>query len=184
MFKGFIENISKKNKNRFSITLLVLLLMSIAVMRYLDSFLINEVSQNGIVSFELAKELSNSNEIINAWDATAKSAAGLSLGFDFLFLLIYASFISWLVYLINDRLFIKSKNIFFKKVSILLPFIVAFFDVLENIALIKLLLGDLQQKWSAMAYYFAVIKFGLLIVAISYILLGFLILVFRKKITF
>ncbi|MHA1697088.1 MAG: hypothetical protein ACTSUG_17695 [Candidatus Helarchaeota archaeon] len=147
----------------------------------MDSFLITEFSPNGIISFELAKELSNSNEIINAWGATAKSAAGLSLGFDFLFLLIYASFISWLVYLINDRLFIKSKNIFFKKVSILLPFIAAFFDVLENMALIKLLLGDLQQIWSSLAYYFAVIKFGLLIVVISYVLVGGLISIFKEK---
>ena len=172
------------NKNRFTIILLVLILILIGVMRYLDSFLITEFSPNGIVSFELAKELSKSNEIINTWDATAKSAAGLSLGFDFLFLLIYASFISWLAYLMNDRLFIKSKNIIFKKVSILLPFIAAFFDVLENIVLIKLLLGDLRQIWSSLAYYFAAIKFGLLIVAISYILIGFFILIFRKKITF
>lgn len=153
-------------------------------MGYLDSFLITEFSPNGIVSFELAKDISNSVQIINTWDTNARSVAGLSLGFDFLFLIIYASFIAWLIYLINDRLFIKSKNIFLKKVSILLPFIAAFFDVLENIALVKLLLGDLRQMWSTMAYYFAIIKFGLLIVAISYILIGGLILAFRKKITF
>ena len=184
MFKGFIENINKKNKNRFSITLLVLLLMSIAVMRYLDSFLINEVSQNGIVSFELAKNISSSAQIINAWDITAKSAAGLSLGFDFLFLIIYAPFIAMLSYKVNNQLFLKSNTYHVSNIIFIIPFVAAFFDVLENIALIKLLLGDLQQKWSAMAYYFAVIKFGLLIVAISYILLGFLILVFGKKITF
>ncbi len=165
-----------KNKNRFTIILLVLLLISIGVMRYLDHFLITEISPNGIVSFELAKELSKSIEIINTWNATAKTAAGLSMGFDFLFLLIYASFITWLVYLINDRLFIKSKNIL-----ILLPFIAAFFDILENMALIKLLLGNLQQKWSSLAYYFAVIKFGLLIVAISYVLVGGFISILRRK---
>jgi len=169
-----------KNKKRITITLLVLLLISISVMRYLDDFLITKISPNGIVSFELAKELSNSNEIINAWSTTAKSTAGLSLGFDFLFLLIYASFISRLVILINNRLFIKSKSIFLKQFLILLPFIAAFFDILENIALIKLLLGDLQQIWSSLAYYFAVIKFGLLIVVISYILVGFFI-VFNRK---
>ena len=171
-----------ENKKRITIILLMLLLISMSVMLYLDSFLINETSPNGIVSFELAKELSKSSEIINSWNATAKSAAGLSMGFDFLFLIIYASFISWFVYLITDRLFIKSKNIFLKKVLIFLPFIAAFFDVLENIALIKLLLGDLQQIWSSLAYYFAVIKFGLLIVAISYVLVGGLFSILRRKI--
>ncbi|MEN8186594.1 MAG: hypothetical protein ABFR05_05645 [Bacteroidota bacterium] len=180
MFKYIFQNISNKNRNRLSITLLVLLLISIVVMRYFDSFLVTEVSENGIVSFELAKELSKSEQIINAWDDHAKYAAGLSLGFDFFFLIIYASFLAMLIFQINNQLFLKSKYNYFKNVLFLLPFIAAFFDVLENIMLIKLLLGDLQQKWSTMAYYFAFIKFGLLIIAISYIVVG-AVIIFKKR---
>ena len=170
-----------KNNNHFFVLVLVLLLISVAVMRYLDSFLISEYSPNGIISFELAKDSYMSAEMIDAWDATAKTAAGLSIGFDFLFLIIYASFISLVVFKINKQLYLNKDKNGFGKLFLLLPFLAAFFDIIENIALIKLLLGDIQQKWSLMANYFAIAKFGLLIVAIAYILIGVVILIFRKK---
>jgi len=59
-------------------------------------------------------------------------------------------------------------------------FLAAFFDIIENIALIKLLLGDLQQKWSSIAYYFAVSKFTLLLFGIIFIIISSIILFFKK----
>lgn len=181
MFENYIQNFSVKNKKIFSFLLLILLVLSVFVMRYFDSFLINKISKNGIVSFELAKELSNSVEIINKWDSTARSAAGISLGFDFLFLIIYSSFLAMLILKINNRLFLKSKYTYFINVSFLLPFIAAFFDIIENVALVKLLLGDLQQRWSSLAFYSAAIKFGILAIVVCYIVTGGLILIFKKK---
>jgi len=159
---------------------LVLLLISIAVMRYFDSFLITERSPNGIVSFELAKESYMANEMILAWDTTAKTAAGLSIGFDFLFLIIYASFISFLILKINKYLFLNRNKKSLERMFLGFPFLAAFFDVIENIALIKLLLGDMQIKWRLIAYYAAVIKFELLIIAIVYVLIGGAILIYKR----
>ncbi len=170
----------EKYSNRLFIILLILLLISIAVMRYFDGFLITERSPNGIVSFELAKESYMAAEMIHAWNATAKTAAGLSMGFDFLFLIIYASFISFLILKINKYLFSENNYNRLRSVFLGLPFLAAFFDVIENIALIKLLLGDIQQKWSLIAYYFAVTKFGLLFLAIIYILIGGIIILFKR----
>ncbi|NKQ39068.1 MAG: hypothetical protein HF967_06305 [Methanosarcinales archaeon] len=170
-----------KNNNKAFIVLFILVLISIVVMLFLDSFLITESAPNGIVSFELAKYFDKSIEIINSWDSVAKTSAGLSMGFDFLFLLIYSSFIWLLIVRINQYLFVKDEISFFEKTVLALPFLAAFFDVLENIALIKLLLGDLEQIWSSLAYYFATIKFGLLFVAIAYILIGGVILIFKKR---
>jgi len=169
----------KNSKSIFWI-LLLLLLISIAIMRYLDSFLITLSSPNGIVSFELAKESNVSAEIINSWTETAKAAAGLSLGFDFLFLLIYASFISLLIIRINESFFYNENFKIIEKVMVTLPFLAAFFDIIENVALIKLLLGDIQNKWSLIASYSAMIKFGLLFILIVYILLGSVILIVKK----
>jgi len=169
-----------KNSNTFFVVLLLLLLVAIAVMHYLDSFLITLSSPNGIVSFELAKESYVSVEMIDAWDVKAKVAAGLSLGFDFLFLLIYASFISLLIVKVNKLFFLKKNTGTLEKVIVILPFVAAFFDVIENILLIKLLLGDIQVQWSLMAYYAAMIKFGLLLIAIVYIIVGGVVLAFRK----
>ncbi|MEN8125304.1 MAG: hypothetical protein ABFR32_09240 [Bacteroidota bacterium] len=181
MFRNNIRNRNVKNENRITIVLLVLLLISIALMRYFDSFLITEVSKNGIVSFELAKDISSSVQIMNAWDNIAKSAAGLSLGFDFFFLIIYASFLAMLMFKVSNQQFKKSNYHHLKNIIIISPFIAAFFDVLENIALIKLLLGDLQQIWSTMAYYFAIVKFGLLIIIISYIVIGSVLFLIKRK---
>ncbi len=166
--------------NRLFRILLVLLLISIVVMRYFDGFLITERSPNGIISFELAKESYIVAKMIHEWDATAKIAAGLSMGFDFLFLIIYASFISFLILKINKYLFLNSNEKSLGRVFVGIPFLAAFFDIIENIALIKLLLGDIQSKWSLQAYYAAVIKFGLLIIAIVYILIGGAILIYKR----
>ncbi len=169
-----------RNSNIFFIILLVILLIFIAVMRYLDSFLITQSAPNGIISFELAKESNVVLEIIKSWNTTAKFAAGLSVGIDFLFLIVYATFLTLLFLRINKKLLEKTK-IKFSWFILFLPVAAAFFDILENIAMIKLLLGDIQLKWSLMAYYFASIKFIFLLIVIGYILVGGIILVSRKK---
>ena len=152
-------------------------------MRLFDAPLKNEVSPNGIVSFELAKDISVSKNILNSWDDNAKANAGLSLGFDFFFLLTYSSFVALLIYNINNRLW-KGKN-FYKLGNLLiyLIFIAAFFDIIENIALIKLLRGDLKQVWPSIAFYFASMKFILILICLFYLILNWLAyLLVQKKI--
>ncbi len=170
-----------KNKVKITLILFVLLVISIAVMRYLDSFLTTEVVPNGIVSFELAKEISVSAAMINSWDAQAKAAAGISLGFDFLFMLLYASFLAMLVLRVNEKILSDSTSKSLKKVLISAPFMAAFFDMIENVALIRLFLGDFHQIWSLTAFYAATIKFTILFIVIVYILFGGVILIFKRK---
>ena len=114
----------EKYSNKLFALLLILMLISIAVMRYFDSFLITERSPNGIISFELAKESYMAAEMIHAWGATAKTAAGLSMGFDFLFLIIYASFISFLILKINKFLFSDNNKNRLGNVFLGLPFLI------------------------------------------------------------
>ncbi len=132
------------------------------------------------ISFELAKNLSESESIINSWDTTAKYAVGMSLGFDFLFLIIYSSFIALLIYNINGRLW-KGRS-FYSVGSIMIwsIYLAALFDIIENITLIKLLLGDLDQIWSSIAYYFASIKFVVILSCIIFIISNWLILLTNK----
>lgn len=152
-------------------------------MRVFDASLKNEVSTNGIVSFELAEDILVSQNILNSWDDKAKVNAGLSLGFDFLFLLVYSSFIALLIYNINHRLWIGKAFYNASKIFIYLVFIAAFFDIIENIALIKLLRGDLKQVWSSTAFYFASMKFILILICLFYLILNWLAyLLVQKKI--
>jgi len=171
----------KTYKNRITALLLILLLINIVVIRIFEAPLKNDVCKEGIVSFELAKDLSETVRILDSWDTKAEISMSLSLGFDFVFILVYSSFIALLIYNINTRLW---ENKAFHKVGkllIFLIFIAAFFDIIENIALAKLLLGDLDQIWSSLAYYFASAKFIIIIICIIYLSINWTLLLFNRK---
>ena len=170
----------KINKNRLVILLLILLVVDIVVIQIFDGPLKNEVCSNGIVSFELSKDVDVSTAILNSWDTNAKINAGLSLGFDFLFLTVYSLFIALLIYGVNNRLW-KNKAFYnYADWFIILIFIAAFFDIIENIALIKQLLGDINQIWTSVAYYSATIKFTLVLLCVIYLLGNWIVLLFKK----
>ncbi len=181
MFTSPFAKISKKTEKKLSYSVFYLLVISIIAMRNFDSFLTNATTPNGIVSFELAKTLERSQEILNSWTGTAKIFAGLSIGFDFLFILIYSIFIALLVHKLNERLW-RGKP-FYRVGELLIwsMFIAAIFDTVENVSLIKLLIGNLKQYWVSIAYYFAIMKFVLIIVSILYIIANFFILLVKKK---
>ena len=133
------HKLSKSTEKKFTIILLILIVILMTIMRYFDAQIQHAENTPGIVSFELAKDLPSSITILNSWDILAKTAAGLSLGFDFLFLIVYALFISILIHQLNNRLW---KHLRFYNLGVILiwgVFLAAFLDVIENIALIKLL---------------------------------------------
>lgn len=171
----------KTDKNRITIILLITIIINIITIRIFDAPLKNENCKNGIVSFELAKDLDKTVAILNSWDTNAKINMSLSLGFDFLFLLVYSSFIALLIFNINNKLWEKKFFYRFGNILIVMIFIAAFFDIIENIALIKLLLGDLKQTWSTVSYYFATIKFVIVLICIIYLLINWFILLVKKK---
>ena len=180
MFVSPFCKLTKGSEKRLTIVLLIAIVLIFTAMRYFDTPLKNPVSTSGIVSFELAKELSQSIAILTSWDALAKTSAGMSLGLDFLFLIVYSFFISLLIHRLNERLWKHSKMYNVGIVIIWCVFLAAFFDIVENTALIQLLLGDLQQKWSSIAYYFASLKFGLLALSIFFIIINLILLTVKN----
>jgi len=148
-------------------------------MRLFDAPLKNEIAPAGIVSFELAKDVEKSKFILNSWNTEAVISAKKSMYFDFLFLCIYSTFMGLLIFKLNRKL--EVRNHILTEIMIGAVFIAAFFDVIENIALLQLIYGNYKQIWSSMAYYFAALKFILLAIAIVYILVGSSILLLRKK---
>ena len=149
---------------------------------YFNKPLITEIAPNGIVSFELAKDINMSISIISSWNLNAKINAGLSLGIDFLYLVIYSIFFATSCYLISQK-YINKNNLIFKTGLLLtkLQFVAALFDAIENIALIKLLIGSNNKIYSSIAFYFASIKFLIIALGIVYIIIGLLTSLFQKK---
>ena len=145
------------------------------VLGYFDKLLVTEIAPNGIISFELANDLDKSIAIISSWDLNAKVNAGLSLGIDFLFLAVYAIFFATACYLIAQK-FVHNKNWIYKTGLLLakLQFVAALFDAIENVALIKLLLGSSNDIFPSIAFYFASIKFTIIAIGFIYIIGGYL----------
>jgi len=181
MIRSPFASLSKITEKKVTYILLVLLLGGVGTMRYFDSFITNKVADKGIVSFELAKTLKKSTAILGSWDKNALSYATMSLWVDFLFLLIYSSFIALLIHKLNEVLW-KEKP--FYKIGLLfiwMQFVAAFCDVIENIALLQQISGKTTQFWVSLAYYFAVLKFALILLGIGYLIIDFLVFLIKRN---
>jgi len=175
----FLKSDKKRLTNR-TIFLFVLLILSAALLNYLNSFLINDIAPNGIISFELAKDATLAENMVSSWNAVSTAAAGYSLIFDFIFLVIYGLFLALLVHFSNEKVW---KNTAIYKVGVLLiyaQFIAALFDAIENIALLQLFKG-ISQFWTSIAYYFASMKFVLIALGILFIIISWVVRFFRKN---
>jgi len=60
-------------------------------------------------------------------------------------------------------------------------FITAIFDAVENVALIKLLIGSYKEYWSSVAHTFAIGKFILITISLVYLIYSTLLLLFKKS---
>ncbi len=153
-------------------------------MRSVSEPLITSEAPGGIISFELAKSLEQSQAMLASWDTNTKINAGLSLGIDFLFLFVYGIFFAVACFSVAKKF--KDRTHWFYTLGVYLAWlqlVAALFDAIENAALIKLLLGSLNSVYSSIAYYFASIKFVIIAIGIIYIIIGLLSLLFQKGLT-
>ena len=173
---------SKLSYNQILIFSGILTIVIFLILNYFGNPLITESAPGGIISFELAKDIDQSIAIISSWDLNAKVNAGLSLGIDFLFLAVYSVFFATACYLIAQK-YINRTNWIYKTGLLLakFQFVAALFDAIENIALIKLLLGSNNSLFPSIAYYFASMKFAIIAIGIIYIIIGFLTSLFQKR---
>ncbi|NHZ85384.1 MAG: hypothetical protein GWP19_05830 [Planctomycetia bacterium] len=173
-------NITYKQILVFSGLLTVFLFLTLS---YFDIPLKTDIAPDGIISFELAKEIDISIAIVSSWDLNTKVNAGLSLGIDFLFLVVYAIFFATACYMVAQK-FINKYNWMYKFGMLLtkLQFVAALFDAIENVALIQLLHGSNSSLFPLIAYYFASIKFAIIVVGIIYLIIGIFTLLFQKGI--
>ena len=172
MFASPFHAVTGKTEQKLTFTLLYMLIIGIIVMAYFDSKLITEVAPHGMFSFEQAGSPEKSKEIINSWSNMDRVFAGLSLGFDFLFLLVYTLFISLLTHKVNEQLWVGKPAYRIGSVLIWSMFITAIFDGVENVALIKLLIGNYNEYWSWVAYSFSLAKFILIGISLVYLIIN------------
>ncbi len=157
-------------------TVLLLIVLSIV-----DQPLRTVAAPNGIVSFELAKNIETSREILNTWSGRAQIFAAFSLGIDYLFLIFYALFLGLAVFRLTRHDF-KGKTWWARLGTILVwaPFWAAVFDALENYCLIRQLFGAQNELLTLFARSFALLKFLLIGLTLLYLALGLIRLLLRQ----
>lgn len=156
----------------------VILLISLQI---LDRPLRNHYAPHGIVSFELAKNKNQSRNIINSWDAKARTHAALSLGLDYLFLVAYAIFIALACLQVSRGLPNHFRRLA-KTGSFLAgaQFLAAMSDALENFILIQLLLESSQANWPGLARWCAILKFAIIGAGWLYLASGLFLIGLKK----
>ena len=177
--------INKKSQFPVFIVSFITTILIIVGMQLLGKPLITNAAPSGIISFEFAGDLETAQSIIASWGPEATTYAGLNLGFDYLFMVGYGITIGLGCVLISQKLKDKINPLSFLGIFLAWGSILAaLLDALENYALIRILLGSINELWPPIAKWCAGVKFFLVAIGIGYILLGVLYLLianFRKE---
>ncbi len=149
------------------------LLLTIAIFGifyFIDQPLQTSAAPSGTVSFELARTPETARSILDSWDANARLIAAFGLGFDFLFMPVYALALSFGLLLAGH-----GKANWYRRLTMWMgwgAFAAALFDAVENYALLRVLIGDVDTVFPLVAAVCALTKFTLLLFGICTAAIG------------
>ncbi len=128
----------------------------------------------GIISFELARSLQQALSIMRSWGVEQKMAAAYSLGIDYLFMLVYAFFLSFFCFT-RAETFSAHKPLWARFGRILgwLQLSAGLLDALENYMLYRLLFSPPQAYFAHLAFWFSALKFTFVLAGIAYGIMSF-----------
>lgn len=129
-------------------------------------------ASSGIVAFELARTPEVSTAMVASWDARARQFAAFGLGFDFLFMPVYATALSAGLLLAAGKL--RGAWSALAKLLGWGAYLATLFDAVENLALFSILNGSVGAN-PAIAFGCASVKFGLLLLGLGFALLAWLV---------
>jgi hypothetical protein len=160
-------------QTRAFIVLLALTIVLMVALQVLGGPLKTDVAPYGIVSFELAGTLPLAQKIVESWGEMGRIFAGLNLGLDFLFIVVYSNCIGLGCVIVARNL---SRHTWFLAVAgIVLAWalwLAALLDCIENFALINILLGSQQAAFALIARWCAIPKFLIVGIGIAYVIFG------------
>jgi len=130
----------------------------------------------GIIGFELARTSARAHQITREWGSQGRSAAALSLVFDYGFLIFYGLFFAAACTAVAQRAKAQGRRRLAGLGRLLAgaALIAALADAFENAALLLVSSGHTNQPFPGIAFSFAAIKFTLLAPVYIYALLGWL----------
>ena len=155
------------------VPLFVLTLVVMVVMNGVGAPLSTGAAPQGIISFEFAGDVSTAQAILDSWDMRARAHAGFSLGFDFVFLVLYSTAIAYACAWIASGLRDHARPL--AALGRLLgwgQWLAALLDGVENTALWTILANGPSAPWPQVAWWCAAVKFTLVILGLVYVILG------------
>ncbi len=167
------------------IVLAVAAVLLMAVLQVLGAPLKTDAAPAGIVSFEVAGDLTSTQTILRSWAGTGQVYAGLQLGLDFLFIVAYTGAIALGCALCAQAL--QDRGWRFAPLGLLLAwalFIAGLLDCIENYALIQLLVGSQNALLPLVAQWCAIPKFAIVAAGLVYVVaagLAFAFITITKK---
>jgi hypothetical protein len=150
----------------------------VAAITILWAFMMRFYTPGNIVQFELAHSIDVAQKIIQDWGTAGIKQARQSIYLDFIFLILY----SWAIGLGCKQVAEYSEIEFFKRASVFFMRVTWFAgccDLIENLAML-FTLNYLNELTVSAAYYFALLKFILLITSLLFILLVFVTGIFKR----
>jgi hypothetical protein len=152
-----------------SFTILMLVVMTIT-----GAPLKTPVAGQGIISFELAHTLRQAQVIMDSWNPAQKMAAAYNLGIDYLFMLVYAFFLSFFCFTRAEKLNAQKPD--WARLGRALGWLqltAGVLDAMENYMLYRLLFSPPQEVFAQLAFWFASFKFAFVLAGIVYLLIGY-----------
>jgi hypothetical protein len=160
--------------------------LSLAVMVALasgGSVLRTSAAPLGIVSLEFAGDVATAETILAAWDSSARVAAGVNLGLDYLYLFAYSFSIALGCTLVATAG--RSSRHALTGVGVALAWLqfpAGGLDAIENYALLQMLSGNVSAAWAATAWWCAAVKFALVGLGLLYSLPGLVLVAIKNAI--
>jgi hypothetical protein len=138
---------------------------------------------NGIVSIELAGDLNTFRAMVDSWNNVNYFLAGVSLGIDFLFLLVYSTALTLGCFWASRKYRQMNKDGLAKLGTLLVysMWLAGAFDLVENVALIYTFVRNQLLFGSQIALWAAYVKFVLIALGIVFILTAFLLPASRTR---
>lgn len=149
-------------------TFLWLTLVTGAALVWMDMGLRNEVTPQGIVSFEFCGYAGNCAEAMAAWGESGRLLMMLSLGLDYLFLFAYCGFGCCGLLLLARRVPAGLQG--FTGLLARISPLAGVADACENAMLVKVLMADGGLEAGRIAGHFASLKFAIVGVAALWML--------------
>lgn len=153
---------------RLFLVLSVLLGVLSIALAALGAPLVTAAAPWGIVSYEFAGTAEGAGRVLASWSPAAREHAMLTLGLDFLYLLVYPAWLSLACVFLAGNGFQPGPGIALAWAVLAAGAL----DAVENLALIRLLTAGPGDAAAGLAWACAGVKFALVLSAAAYVLAG------------